>query len=298
MIFNEIYSIYFLTMQRIIEQCIDGDCDDKKAQEIIREYSFNESFVPILSAIKKEEWKVVTKNYQTPIKDKPQIPLTLLQKRFLKTISLDDRFKLFGITFCDMEEVEPIYIEDNICYFDRFNTKDNFKSKEYKRNFQEILKALKENKNLKISFISQKKHQKRIVCTPKKLEYSFKEDCFRLIDTNNLTVNLSGVLSCICTEENSNEHYKKQNYRTVVVEIYDKRNAFERAMLQFSELPKQTIKISERTYQTSMTYFSEQETEILIRILSFGQMMKVVEPKSFVDAIKSRIHKQSMLFRK
>ena len=45
-------------------------------------------------------------------------------------------------------------------------------------------------------------------------------------------------------------------------------------------------------YATSIDYDKNDETEIVIRILSFGQMEKVVEPNSFVDLIKDRLLKQ------
>ena len=38
--------------------------------------------------------------------------------------------------------------------------------------------------------------------------------------------------------------------------------------------------------------FKDDETEIVIRILSFSQMVKVVEPNSFIDLIKDRLLKQ------
>lgn len=78
----------------------------------------------------------------------------------------------------------------------------------------------------------------------------------------------------------------------VVIELKDERNALERAMLSFSDLEKETVKIDDENYKIKLKYRSDDETEILIRILSFGPMMKVVEPEVFVNKIKERIIKQ------
>ena len=41
-----------------------------------------------------------------------------------------------------------------------------------------------------------------------------------------------------------------------------------------------------------INYSKDDETELLIRILSFGPTVKVIEPESFVSLIKERLHNQ------
>ena len=40
------------------------------------------------------------------------------------------------------------------------------------------------------------------------------------------------------------------------------------------------------------TYDKEDETEILIRVLSFGPMLRVVKPVAFINLIKGRLSDQ------
>ena len=80
---------------------------------------------------------------------------------------------------------------------------------------------------------------------------------------------------------------------SITLEILNERNALERAMLQFSYLAKQTERTSGNTYRMTLQYRHEDETELLIKILSFGPMMKVVEPASFISLIRERIDMQS-----
>lgn len=83
--------------------------------------------------------------------------------------------------------------------------------------------------------------------------------------------------------------------RSIIIEISDVRNTLERAMLHFSDLQKETIKFSECLYRMTLYYNPEDETEILIRVLSFGSTIKVIEPESFVELIRERLHMQRQL---
>ena len=41
-----------------------------------------------------------------------------------------------------------------------------------------------------------------------------------------------------------------------------------------------------------INYSKDDETELLIRILSFGPTVKVMEPENFIDLIKERLQNQ------
>ena len=66
----------------------------------------------------------------------------------------------------------------------------------------------------------------------------------------------------------------------------------ERVLLHFAHFKKQAEKVGENTYKVSLFYEKDDETEILIRILSFGPMIKVIGPSSFVELVKERLRKQ------
>ena len=60
------------------------------------------------------------------------------------------------------------------------------------------------------------------------------------------------------------------------------RNALERAMLR-TDLEKETERIDDKHYRITLNYRQGDETEILIRILSFGPVLKVTAPESMVS---------------
>ena len=80
-----------------------------------------------------------------------------------------------------------------------------------------------------------------------------------------------------------------------MLRLTDERNALERVMLHFSHLQKETRRLEDGRYEVRLTYEGEDETEILIRILSFGPVLEVVSPQSFLNKMRERIEKQMKL---
>ena len=58
------------------------------------------------------------------------------------------------------------------------------------------------------------------------------------------------------------------------------------------DFEKQAEKIDDEHYKLILKYDKDDETELVIRILSFGPMVKVIEPYSFVELIKKRLEMQ------
>ena len=93
MIFNEIYSAYYNTVSKIIAYILQGNADEKVINEIISKNAFGESVLTILPSLKSGKWQLVKADMTTPIEHIPTMPLTLIQKQWLKAISLDSRIK-------------------------------------------------------------------------------------------------------------------------------------------------------------------------------------------------------------
>ena len=81
----------------------------------------------------------------------------------------------------------------------------------------------------------------------------------------------------------------------VVFELTDERNALERVMLQFSYLAKETIRLDDKHYRVTLHYYHEDETEMVIKLLSFGPRIKVVSSEHFIELMRERMQKQSKL---
>ena len=66
-------------------------------------------------------------------------------------------------------------------------------------------------------------------------------------------------------------------------------------LLHFAHFKKVAKRIEEDRYSITIYYDREDETEILIRILSFGPLIKVTAPVHFIELIKQRLLEQKKL---
>lgn len=66
-------------------------------------------------------------------------------------------------------------------------------------------------------------------------------------------------------------------------------------MLHFSHLEKITERLDEKHYRLQLIYNKSDETEMVIRILSFGPLLRVQEPAGFIELLRHRLRKQLAL---
>ena len=298
MIFNEIYGAYYNVMAKVLTAAVSHPLEKGELYDIIEKYAFGESILTIEKAIREEKWQLVKSDGTTPLKNIPTLPLTVLQKSWLKAISLDPRMKLFDVTYPAVDDVEPLFTPEDYYVFDKYSDGDPYENETYIRHFKLILAAVKEKKTLKITMKTRTGSEISFIMIPDHLEYSEKDDKFRLIGTGKKyadTVNLARIVSCRLYEGDFiPERSKRFNggSQTVVCELTDERNALERVLLPFAHFEKQAEKLDEKKYKVQVTYDKEDETEVLIRVLSFGPMLKVTGPESFIKLIKDKLLSQ------
>jgi hypothetical protein len=299
MLFSEVYGTYFNTVAAILREAVQGGITEKRITEIVNEKAFSESILSLIPSLKSEEWLLLNGKGQTPIKSPPQMPLTILQKRWLKALLTDPRITLFAPDISGLDDIEPLFTFDDFIYFDRYTDGDPFDNADYISNFQVILKSLRECRKLKINYSNRTGRRVSGTYNPYKLEYSAKDDKFRLLTNGGhfgATINLARISSCeLLGEYDSSILREPLREASLVFELIDERNAMERVMLHFSDCRKETRRLSDRQYHVTLCYDPQDETEILIRILSFGPMIKVASPESFINLIKGRILKQKNL---
>lgn len=297
MIFNEIYSAYYNTVAKIIASIINGNADEKTINKIIDENAFGESMLTVLPSLKGEKWQLVKADMTTPIQRIPTMPLTTIQKQWLKAISLDPRIKLFNIEFQGLEDVEPLFTSEDYCIYDKYMDGDPYEDEAYIQRFRTILSALNEKRPLKIQMVNRKGDIVSMTVMPQHLEYSEKDDKFRLINTGcryGGIVNLVRIISCEkCGKIGyTPQHVSIESKESLTLRISDERNALERTLLHFAHFEKRVERIDEKRYLVHIKYNKSDETEMVIRILSFGPMVEVVEPEDFKKLIIDRLKSQ------
>ena len=298
MIFSELYSAYYNAVAAVIKKAIDHPLKDNELRTVVEQYAFGESILTISPALKEERWQLLKSDGTTVIENHPSMPLTDLQKRWLKAVTLDPRIRLFGEIELKLSDVEPLFTPDDFIVFDKYADGDDYQSEAYITAFRLILDAIKKKYPLEIELETRKGNPVKHVVMPEYLEYSEKDDKFRLIGSGNRfgsTINLGRIISCKPFEKPYKISRGKRNrasHQSVVFELYDRRNALERVLLHFAHFQKEAEKISDDLYRITVFYDKDDETEILIRILSFGPMVKVTAPAHFVGLIKERLMNQ------
>lgn len=323
--FSEIYGCYYKIVAEILE-CADMDAVSRQEiMDITERLGFAESALTVPDRLFSGQWSFLEKldanGYASRLENCPHIPLTLLQKRWLKSLIYDSRVSLFlddgalaelGET---LKDVEPLWNDGNFLYYDRYENGDDFSSPEYRQSFRNILEAIRSRKTIHFDYTSSKGKFARKTCLPLKLEYSSKNDRFRLmalrspfdkrfiLDRYRLdgmkNVRLTDVQEKAkeCGRSISLDSLMRQSYDTEPVRllIKNKRNALERTMLHFANYDKDTKQLDENTWECCIYYDSSMETELLIEILSFGPVVQVAGPETFVNLIRERLRRQLVL---
>ena len=309
MLFSEIYSAYYNTVASIISCSQQGKLDSDLLFKIVKESAFPESFMTIGSALETGKWPLIKKDYSTNIQNIPTMPLSVLQKRWLKALCNDKRIRFFVSDEVlerlknHLQDVEALFNENDYYLYDKYSDGDPYDDPDYIKNFRTVLEAIHQKKTISVEYTGRFGQQKRFICAPCKIEYSEKDDKFRIIcNHKNSILNIARINSCELTENSkvddiSEEDFPDNRHTSVTLEIYDERKAMERVMLAFAHFEKSAVQISDDVYQLTLNYDSFDETELVVRVLSFGPMVKVIEPQRFVDLVKERIERQIVLMR-
>lgn len=296
MIFSELYSAYYNTVAGILSACINGQSSEKDLCKIVEERAFSESVLTVLPALKEERWQLLRKDLSTLIQHEPTIPLTLLEKRWLKAILQDPRVRLFDVQTDGLEEVEPLFNLDDIRWYDRYTDGDPYEDEGYIERFRLVLEAIREGKPLQAELLNRKGKRAWMRFIPTGLEYSEKDDKFRIRVTGSKFANLrlSRIYKLEYYTGAGPWHHEPEPEKIgeVVLELRDVRNALDRVMNHFAHLEKEAEKISQDLYRIRLRYYQSDETELVIRILSFGPVIKVLEPESFVEQVRERLRRQ------
>lgn len=308
MVFSELYGAYYSAVAKILEAATKHPVTKKEIRKIVEEQAFSESILTIEPALLTGRWPILRPDGSTVLGHAPDIPPTLAQKRWLKAISLDPRIQLFEFGLSELYDVAPLFTPEDIRVFDQYADGDPYGEEEYKKRFRMILDAVKKRLPLSIDVENRKGIRVHMNVMPEYLEYSEKDDKFRLITSGcryGRVINLAKILSVKhCRAEGKmaewagkyGEETEDGRFGTgkecLVFELYDGRNALERALLHFAHFEKEAERMDEEHYRVKVNYDRADETELLIRVLSFGPFLRVVAPERFVGLVKERLTAQ------
>ena len=297
MIFNEIYSAYYNAVARILDQLISNQSTDRDLAKIVEENAFGESVLTILPSLKNQKWQLVHPDMTTPIVHTPTMPMTEIQRKWLKSISLDPRIKLFDVNLEGLEDVEPLFTKADYLVYDKYNDGDDYGNERCIDHFRTILTAMRQGHNLKIEIINRHGERVYVRCIPERLEYSAKDDKFRLVTSGCgfvRAVNLARIVKCkvYYGDDIIRSKGDERKCDRIKLKIKDERNTLERALMHFAHLEKNVERINNTEYMLNMTFDTADTPEMVIRVLSFGPTVEVLEPNSFRELIRNKLKDQ------
>lgn len=297
MLFSEVYGSYFDVVAAVLTEAAAGTMSEQRITELVRRKAFGESELIIPQALKSGAWPLLDEELGSVLRHVPTMPLSTLQKRWLKSLLLDPRIALFAPDADGLEEVEPLYTPDTFVHFDRYGDGDPYDDPRYIESFRSILQAIREKRQIRICFNGRSGQRGYVTCCPYRLEYSAKDDKFRLLAWKErvpYTLNVGRITSCVLLDERTEEHIceVQQNTEELMILLHDERNALERVLLHFSHFEKETRRREDGCYEIKLRYDKGDEPEMLIRVLSFGPVMEVLGPASFRELIRRRLVRQ------
>jgi hypothetical protein len=316
-LFSEIYSCYYRVLRHLL--CNQNPLTIKEIYNRICQEGFEESLLSIIPKIEDGSWDLFKKEgdlYLSKLSPAFAIPLTDLEKSFLKALLADERILLFldpeqRKTLNEMlASVRPLWRQEQFYYYDRFTDGDPYGDEAYRHNFRLLLEAQKNRQFVDIDYNSPKGNRVHHYYVPIRLEYSAKNDKFRLLALaqnphrrNKLEILNIDRIACTQLTDNTlsssidiNSLIQNSYYQEPLkLHIINKRNALERAMLHFANYEKNTTKIDENTYECQIYYNQSMETELLIEVMSFGPMLTVIGNERFLNILKARLNRQKLL---
>ncbi|MBQ7849410.1 MAG: WYL domain-containing protein [Clostridia bacterium] len=302
MLYHEIYGSYYRTVAAILEKALEGPVSRADMARLCNEHSFGDSALNIPDALLKGDWALLTEERRSVLERAPAAPLTLLERRWLKAVSLDPRVKLFDVDFGFLGDVEPLFRPEDILCFDCYGDGDDYEDPAYQATFRLLLQAIGEENTVRMTYASRRQKTRTDVVTPLRLEYSGKDDRFRVIcatEHGPAIRNLAGIVACEMGEKHTGPlpDPDKRETRRVELEILNYRNTLERMSLHFAHLRKEVERAGENRYRMILWYDTQDEPEMYIRVLQFGPMVKVVSPASFAAEIRKRVLAQAELLK-
>lgn len=311
MLFHEVYGSYYQAVAKILSKAVQGNLNRKDISWIVQKYAFAESWSNLTESLMNGSWPFLNEDLETELLYEPEMPLTTLQKRWLKTMLEDPRIRLFldPETVTGLEDVQPLFRQEDIFLFDRYTDGDPYQDKAYIANFRMILKVIREDCWLEITQRTRWGSEMTRKVKPLYLEYSPRDDKFRLhsagteehIWPGTIQINLERIRSCSIAQYSGEPVLMPAETQRAELILYDRRGVLDRFMRLNCWLKKVTVPMEEKDgimrYRVTLYYEKTDEPELVIRLLSMGPDIEILSPESLRQETIRRFRKQSELLK-
>lgn len=307
MLFHEVYGSYYQAVAKILAKAVEGTLDRKTISKTVQQYAFAESWNNLTESLMNGDWPFLDEDLATELLYEPKMPLTTLQKRWLKAMLLDPRIRLFldPAEVMGLEDVEPLFRQEDVYYYDRYVDGDPYEDPAYIENFRNILTAVRENRWLEVRRKNRSGEQVSQIVKPLYLEYSPRDDKFRLhsagtkehIWPGTIQTNVGRIQQCSILDYDDEPVLLPAQRQQAELILSDCRGLLDRFMRLFCWLEKRTVPMEpvEGTmrYHVTLYYEKTDEPELVIRLLSMGPDIEILSPVSLKQEILRRVRRQT-----
>jgi hypothetical protein len=313
-LFHEMYNVYYRIVARLMERARRAPFSAGDIRKAVEELGFEETQAEFFTKLRNWDIPVFCRNddgtYSTPLEFVPR-PLSLTERRWLASILDDERMVLFldDGEIARMKalpgDVKPLYKKEDFRVVDGANDPDPYAAAHYRKIFRTLLDARERGKSLRIRYRTRNGGEKDIVAKPTAIQYSMKDDKFRLLckgrsedgRARRIVMNVSRIVTAdICdASPPPPDPGAEPETKTAVISLSRERDTPERAMMHFANYECVSYARDDGQIVMNVKYNAEDEKEVLVRVLAFGPQIRVLEPDSLADMIKQRLASQKEL---
>lgn len=252
-------------------------------------------------------FKIKNKELYTPfmnIHNDFMFPLTTIEISFLKTMINDDKCKLIlgeaykllksELDKNEYSEIYPYFNKNNYVIFDQYVNGDEFDDKNYRKIFKLLINAIKKKEPIYFEYIEDGVLKTK-VSIPEKIEYSQKEDRFKIvINSKNRPLDVQNIKFCEYSDKPLSPAKKKEILTCILAMDIpeDKKYIRNRLFREFSPFERNCEKIDDTGHVLSFKFEEGDYKEIAYRLLQFGPYVYCSEPTCVRERIKEKVEFQ------
>ena len=252
----------------------------------------------------------------TPVMQK-LVPLTILERKWLLAILQDPLIGYFlrpetvDVLSTILKQVKtgrPLYLPGEIDFFDRYLNLSHTQA-HTKAYFRDMRLAVKNGRSARVLYRAPKGGKSKIMeVLPLRMEYAARDDAFRIrvrdlkagpgqlaIRTLRLEriedVRLGREVPC-----HPGSHDSRPPEQEYVLRFGSAKNLPDRILTQFAPWEKQCTKFGDDNYQLRFRADESEWLDIMIRILSFGNQVQILQPEEVAQEIRFRLKRQKNMW--
>ena len=245
------------------------------------------------------------------------VPLTILERKWLLAILRDPLIGYFlrpetvdvlATVLKQANTGQPLYFPGEIEFFDRYRNLSH--SQAYTKSyFRAMRSAVKNRRTVRVLYrVPRSDQTKHLEVLPLRMEYASRDDTFRIRvrDLNARpgqpeirTLRLERIeevrlgRSIPSHPGSKGARMQEQEY---VLRFGNAKNLPDRILTQFAPWEKQCTKFSDSDFQLRFLADESEWMDLMVRILSFGSQVQVLQPENVAQEIRFRLKRQKNMW--